>query len=65
MKYKPKHAKKGRVKRRVLMGITYYMLAQLAFAMLSIDSESNIPMILLLISGGWLGLFVLANWGEA
>lgn len=64
MKYIPKHEKKSKLKGRILMGITYTMLAVFFLSACAIDSESNIPMILCLLSVGWLGLFTLANFGE-
>ena len=63
MKYIPKHQKKKNpeIKKRILEGISIYMLLQGLFAMLTIDSESNIPIVLLLVSLGWWLLLILAN----
>ena len=64
MKYIPKHTKRSNLKKHILLGITYFMIALFFFSALTIDSASNIPTILLLVSLGWLGLFVLVNCGE-
>ena len=64
--YVLKHAKPNKtarkIKRIILKSITYLMVIIFILSMLSVDSEKfYIPIISMVISGGWLGLIAWAN----
>ena len=63
MKYKAKHAKRisPKVHGRILKTITTIMGIIFMVSICSVDSESYVPFIALLLSGTWLAFMAWAN----
>ena len=55
---------KRRTKNRILKTITVTAVILAVLSACCVDSESNIPIIVLMISAAWLFLFCLANGEE-
>ena len=65
MKYTPKHLRKShKVKKYILNGITTFMFFLFWFSICAVDSESWIPLILVVVSLVWLWGFAWANDGK-
>ena len=62
MKYIGKHLRKNRkFKKRIINFITTVMFLLFWFSIGSLDSESLVPLFTMVISLGWVSLYVLVN----
>lgn len=61
MKYIAKHAKRSNAKKYIINSITAIMVVLFFLSLCAVDSPSYIPLIIMVISLGWICLYAWAN----